>query len=104
MALTKAFKQSVLERAQRDPEFRKALLTEAINEFLSGDLEAAKSMLRDYVNASIAFDKLAKKLHKNDKSLQRMLGPQGNPTTSNFCALLQAIQSVEGITLEARIQ
>jgi DNA-binding phage protein len=101
MALTREFKKTVFERAHRDPVFRNALLTESINEFLSGDLETAKSMLRDYINASVAFHNLAEKLNKNDKSLQRMLGPDGNPTTSNFFALLHGIQEIEGIKIEA---
>jgi DNA-binding phage protein len=103
MALTKAFRQTVFERAQRDPKYRKALLTEALNEFLSGDLEVSKIMLRDYINASLAFGALARKLHKHDKSLQRMLGPHGNPTTRNFCDLLHAVQKMEGVKFEARI-
>lgn len=103
MALTRSFKETVLERAQRDPKYRQGLLTEALNEFLSGDLNVAKTMLRDYINASIAFETLAKKMQKNDKSLQRMLGPNGNPTTSNFCQLLRAIQKIEGVKFEARL-
>jgi hypothetical protein len=37
------------------------MLTEAVNEMLTGDLEAGKAMLRDYINANITFEKLAKK-------------------------------------------
>jgi hypothetical protein len=80
MTSTKSFKQTVLKRAERDPEFHRALLHEAMNEFVSGDLKSAKGLLRNYINHSITFGKLAKTLHKNDKSLQRMLGPEGNPT------------------------
>lgn len=54
MVLTKDFKTTVVERAQRDPDFRRAMLVDAINELLSGDLDAAKQMLRDYINATIS--------------------------------------------------
>ena len=37
MALTKDFRETIRERAQRQPQFRKALLREAIELMLSGD-------------------------------------------------------------------
>ena len=104
MALTRTFKETVLNRVQRDPDFRKALLAEALSEFLSGNLEVAKSVIRNYINAALSFQLLAERLHKNDKSLQRMLGPKGNPTTSHFCELLGAIQQMEGVKFEVRIR
>jgi hypothetical protein len=52
MALTRAFKDSVAGRVQRDPRFREALLTEAINAYLTGETAAGKAMLRDLVNAT----------------------------------------------------
>ncbi len=39
-------------------------------------------MLRDYVNTTITFDGLAQASGKPSKSLQRMLGPRGNPTAA----------------------
>ena len=48
MALTRDFKETVQDRASRDPEFREALLSEALACLFSGDLDAGKSMLRDY--------------------------------------------------------
>jgi DNA-binding phage protein len=104
MALTKSFKKSVLERAQKDPAFRNGLLKEAINEFLSGNVEVGKDLMRDYINATIAFPTLALKLHKSDKSLQRMFGPHGNPTMNNFCAILKAVQTKEGLKLSVQVQ
>jgi hypothetical protein len=55
MTLTKDFKKTVLERAQKDPTFRNGLLEEALNEFLSGNVEVGKELMRDYINAAIAF-------------------------------------------------
>ena len=37
MALTRDFKDTVAARVQRDPRFREALFTEAINAYLGGD-------------------------------------------------------------------
>ena len=39
MALTRNFKQTVIERVERDPEFAKALLDEAATLFLSDEPE-----------------------------------------------------------------
>ena len=52
MPLTHDFKETIRARAQREPKFRQALLREAVESYLTGDLETGKSVLRDYVNAS----------------------------------------------------
>ncbi|RFC31950.1 MAG: hypothetical protein DID91_2727703905 [Candidatus Nitrotoga sp. MKT] len=49
MALTRNFKQTVIERVERDPEFAKALLDEAATLFLSDEPETARLILRDLV-------------------------------------------------------
>jgi len=103
MPLTKHFKETVMKRAQTDPKFRYELLREAINAFLADDVDLAKSLLRDYINATIHFDNLAKKLNKNTKSLQRMLGPQGNPSSRSLFAIIHQLQKTEGIKLDVRI-
>ncbi len=52
MALTRDFKQTVVERVQRDPAFARAMLDEAATLFLSGDPRTARLILRDPVNAT----------------------------------------------------
>ena len=59
MALTRDFKQTVVERVNRDPAFAQALLDEAATLFLNGDPEPARLILRDLVNATIGFEQLA---------------------------------------------
>ena len=51
MALTREFKETVVKRAKGDPEFKVELLRSSINEFINGDLDVAKVLLRDYINA-----------------------------------------------------
>lgn len=104
MALTKKFRETIYDRAQKDEKFRIALLQEALDEFLSGDFETAKILLRNYVNSSITFEQLSKETHKNDKSLQRMLSPDGNPTSENLFSMFHAIQKIENVTFSARIR
>jgi hypothetical protein len=47
MALTRSFKETVQARVQRDAAFREALLTEAIDALLAGDVGTGKAVLRD---------------------------------------------------------
>ena len=99
MALTKAFRETVYQRAQRDGAFRKELLTEAVNAYLGGHEASGKAILRDVINATVGFEQLAADLHKPSKSLHRMLGPKGNPSTANFFAILQVLQKRVGTKL-----
>jgi hypothetical protein len=52
MALTKDFRETVRERAQREPAFRRALLREAVEQMLSGDVDTGKALVRNYVDAT----------------------------------------------------
>ena len=52
MAPTRDFRETILARAQREPRYREALLTEAINAYLAGDAATAKAILRDLVKAA----------------------------------------------------
>ena len=102
MGLTKAFRETVYQRAQRDGAFRKALLMEAVNAYLGGDEAMGKAVLRDVINATIGFERLAAELHKPSKSLHRMMGKQGNPSTANFFAILQVLQRSAGVKLTVK--
>ena len=50
MALTREFKETVQARARTDLEFRKALLKEAVDAMLAGEVDVGKAVLRDYIN------------------------------------------------------
>ncbi len=52
MALTKTFRETVYKRAQQDGAFRMALLTEAVDAYLSGDEVTGKTVLRDVINTT----------------------------------------------------
>lgn len=56
-------------------------------------------MLRDYINATITFTQLAKKLKKTDKSVHRMLGPRGNPRADNIIEIIKILQANERVRL-----
>lgn len=102
MALTKEFKETVQARASRDPAFREALLQEAVEAMLAGDLVTGKAVLRDYINATIGFEALGAATGTPAKSLMRMFGPRGNPQASNLFAVLGHLQRQGGFHLEVR--
>jgi DNA-binding phage protein len=92
MALTRDFRVTVVARARRDHRFCESLLTEAINDYLAGETAVGRAILRDLVNATIGFEKLAREIGKPSKSLHRMLGIRGNPSSENFIEIVRALQ------------
>jgi len=100
MALTKDFKETIKKRVQEDREFRICLLKEAINCFLEGDYETGKTILKDYINATIGFEELGKLTQKSPKSLMRMLSNNGNPYAKNLFEIIYHLQIKEGLELK----
>lgn len=103
MTLTRNFKQTVVDRVQRDPAFAKALLDEAATLFLSGEPDAARLVLRDLVNATIGFEELAQLTQKPSKSLHRMLSPKGNPSMDNLAAIFSAVRNGLKVSFDVRV-
>jgi DNA-binding phage protein len=104
MPLTHDFKETIRARAQRDAEFRQALLREAVESILNGELAAGKAVLRDYVNATVGFQSLGKDTSIPVKSLMRMLSPKGSPSVANFSIILAALQKTEGVHFELTLR
>ena len=101
MALTRNFKETVIQRAQADTSFAQALLDEAATLFLNGEPETARLILRDLVNATIGFEQLATMTQKPSKSLHRMLSPTGNPSMDNLAAIFLAMREKLQVSLSA---
>lgn len=101
MALTRNFKETVVQRVQDDSTFAQALLDEAATLFLNGEPEIARMMLRDLVNATIGFEQLATLTEKPSKSLHRMLSPTGNPSMDNLAAIFRAVREKLQVSLQA---
>ena len=104
MALTKEFTETVRARALRDAAFRRGLLTEALDCFLAGDIDEGKLLLRDYINATVGFEELARLTGKTPKSLMRMLSDSGNPRADNLFAIVSRLQAREGVRLMVQAQ
>lgn len=101
MALTRNFKETVMARVKTDPEFATALLDEAATLFLNGEPDTAKLILRDLVNATIGFERLARSVEKPSKSVHRMLSPSGNPTMSSLAAIFAALKKAMKVEIHA---
>lgn len=101
MALTRDFKETVMARVRRDPEFARAMLDEAVMLFLNGEAESAKRILRDLVNATMGFEGLAISVEKPAKSVHRMLSSSGNPTMTNLAAIFVALKSTMKVEIQA---
>jgi DNA-binding phage protein len=101
---TKKRQQKDIAAAQRDPAFRQALLREAVECILNGDLETGKAVLRDYVNATLGFQDLEKRTGIPAKSLMRMPDPKGSPSAANLTNILTALQKTEGVRFELALR
>ena len=100
MPLTKDFNETVREYLQKDADFRRALLKEAVGCMIAGDLETGKSVLRKYINGTVGFIKLGADLGRSPKVLMRMFSPTGNPQAKNLFEIVAYLQKVEGTILE----
>jgi len=99
MALSRDFKETIKERALNDPDFRIGLLTEAAECLLNDDIDVAKMLLRDYVNATIGFQALARLTDRKPESLMRMLSAKGNPSLRNISKVMASLRRHEGVEL-----
>ena len=99
MVLTRPFKELVQEQVSADPAFAEALLREGINTMLGGDIETGKAILRDYIKATVGFEKLGHDTGTQPKSLIRMFGPRGNPQARNLFNVISYLQKRAGLEL-----
>ncbi len=102
MALTRNFRETVQADARRDPAFRRGLLSDALDSLLSGEVALGKELLRDYINATIGFPRLAERTSIHAKTLHQMFGTNGNPTASNLFEVVACLQHAEGLRFEVR--
>jgi len=102
MALTRDFRETVQADARRDPAFRRGLLSDALESLFSGEVALGKELLRDYINATVGFPKLAAHTKIHVKTLHQMFGPNGNPTASNLFEIVAYLQHAEGVRFEVR--
>ena len=99
MASTKSFKDLVEHHVKGDAKFAEALLREGVDAMLSGDLDTGRTILRDYIKATVGFEKLGAATGAPPKSLIRMFGPRGNPQAKNLFSVIGYLQKRAGVRL-----
>lgn len=99
MPLTRSFKELVQRHVAEDPAYAEALLREGIETMLKGDVDTGKAILRDYIKATIGFEKLGEATGTQPKSLIRMFGPRGNPQARNLFSVIGYLQKRAGVEL-----
>jgi DNA-binding phage protein len=102
MALTRDFRETIQARVQKDPDFRRGLLRDAIESLLADETDLGRELLRDFINATVGFPVLAEKTGIHVKTLHKIFGPKGNPTAANLFRILACLQEWEGIRLQVR--
>jgi len=80
MALTREFKETVVARIKKDTRYRRALLAASIDAFLDGDIDTGKSILRDYINATIGFNEAVKSNQKRLEKHPTYVRPKRQPS------------------------
>ena len=99
MARTKSFRELVQAQVKADKKFAEALLREGVDAMLSGDVDSGKTILRDYIKATVGFEKLGAATGSPPKSLIRMFGPRGNPQAKNLFSVIGYLQKRAGLRL-----
>jgi len=100
MARTRSFRKLVQRHVASDPDFAEALLREGIQTMLTGDIDTGKTILRDYIKATVGFEKLGEATGTQPKSLIRMFGPRGNPQAKNLFSVISYLQKRAGLQLK----
>ena len=98
--ITRDYKDTVETRLRHDPAYAAALLDEAVSLFLNGEPVTARLMLRDIVNATVGFEKLALETERPSKSLHRMLSAGGNPTMNNLTRIIGILRQYLNVNIE----
>jgi hypothetical protein len=100
MPSTRPFSDLLQQNIATDPAFASALLREAVEVMLGGDVGTGKTILRNYIKATVGFEKLGQAIGTPAKSLIRMFGPRGNPQAINLFAVIAYLQRRAGLNLE----
>jgi len=98
----RSFDEMVQARVGREAAFAEALLQMAVQEMLAGDLDVARSLIRDVIKGSIGYAELSRRTGTPEKSLVRMFGPSGNPTAANIFSVLAQLQRASGVSLQVK--
>lgn len=98
---TRYFRDTVRHRIQRDKDFHAEVLASMVTQLLEGDLDMARYQFREYIIGDMGLEQFAEEVKIPAKSLSRMLGPKGNPTSQNLIKIIRSISARHNIKLRA---
>jgi DNA-binding phage protein len=99
--LTRDFRDTVRQRMQHDKEFHADVLASMITQLLDGQLDLARYQLREYIIGDVGLEQFSQEIEIPAKSLSRMLGPKGNPTSDNLIKIITSVSKRRNIKLRA---
>ena len=65
-------------------------------------MDIGKAVLRDYINATIGFERLGNLTDKSPNSLMRMFSLKGNPQARNLIEIIGHLQKRGGLYFKVR--
>ena len=99
----RASRTSCKRHVKTDKKYAEALLREGVDAMLGGDVETGKTILRDYIKATVGFEKLGKATGAPPKSLIRMFGPRDNPQARDLFNVIDCLQKRAGVRLHVTV-
>jgi len=66
-------------------------------------LRTRRGILRNHINTTIGFPRLARATKISSPSLQRTFGPKGNSNAQNLFGVLAVLQKAEGVSVELQM-
>lgn len=93
-------REQVKWRIRTDDAFSYALFSEAIQVLLADDMPTAKTVLYDYIDATIGFAELSIQSGMAIEMLRNMFGPAGDPRAADLFRVLSLLQQHQGIQFE----
>lgn len=93
-------RERVKSRIRTDDAFGDAIFSEAIEVLLANDMPTAKSVLFDYIDATIGFEELGIQSDIFPDTLRDMFSPSGDPSASDLFRVLAILQQHKGIQFE----
>ena len=93
-------RERVKSRIRTDDAFGDAIFSEAIEVLLANDMATAKSVLFDFIDATIGFEELAVQSGLAADALREMFSQSGDPSAGELFRVLAILQQHQGIQFE----
>ena len=84
-------KKAIQQRIAAKPIVVRTLIQDAFQCFVDGDIEASKEIIRECVVGTVGWKSVAETAGINEKSIIRMFSKTGNPSITNYSAVMCAL-------------